>query len=150
MRCLLVWLFALVMSTSAGAQWLHHPDPTIPRLKDGKPDLSAPVPRTSDDRPDLSGVWQVEPSPPEEIQRVFGENSAGTAVLDASVPRVKYRLNILADFKRDEEPMRPEAAALFRQRLETLGKDMPTSHCCREACPFPPRSRRSNSFRRRA
>jgi hypothetical protein len=136
MRCRLAGLLALLMSTSAGAQWLNHPDPTIPRLEDGKPNLSAAAPRTSDGKPDLSGVWQVEPSTPEEIQRVFAGNSTGTAPLDPTVPRVKYRLNILADFKREEEPMRPEAAALFQQRLQTLGKDIPTSHCLPGGIPF--------------
>jgi hypothetical protein len=82
MRCRLAGLLALLMSTSAGAQWLNHPDPTIPCLEDGKPNLSAAAPRTSDGKPDLSGVWQVEPSPPEEIQRVFAGNSTGTAPLD--------------------------------------------------------------------
>src|SRR5215472_12762308 len=30
---------------------------TIPRLPDGKPNLSAPAPRTADGKPDLSGLW---------------------------------------------------------------------------------------------
>ncbi len=32
-------------------------DTGLPRLLDGKPDLSAPAPRTPDGKPDLSGLW---------------------------------------------------------------------------------------------
>jgi hypothetical protein len=38
------------------AQWLDFRTPGIPRLADGKPDLTAPAPRTVDGRPDLSGL----------------------------------------------------------------------------------------------
>ena len=41
------------------AQWLNHRTPGIPRLADGRPNLSAAAPRTADGRPDLSGVWEV-------------------------------------------------------------------------------------------
>ena len=41
----------------AGAQWLDHPTPNIPRTPDGKPNLSAPAPRGTDGHPDLSGTW---------------------------------------------------------------------------------------------
>ena len=44
-------------TVSAEAQWLKYPTPGIPRLPDGKPDLSAPAPRTADGKPDLSGLW---------------------------------------------------------------------------------------------
>ena len=39
---------ALVCASSAraAAQWINYPTPGIPRLPDGKPNLSAPAPRT--------------------------------------------------------------------------------------------------------
>ena len=43
----------------AAAQWINHPTPGIPRTKDGKPDLAAPVPRTPERKPDLSGHWSI-------------------------------------------------------------------------------------------
>ena len=47
------------VSNSAGAQWINHPTPGIPRTADGKPDLTAPTPRASDGKPDLSGIWAM-------------------------------------------------------------------------------------------
>jgi hypothetical protein len=47
-------------SATIGAQWLNYPAPGIPRLPDGKPNLSAPTPRSADGKPDLSGLWESE------------------------------------------------------------------------------------------
>jgi len=46
------------VAAPAAAQWLHVPQPGIPRTADGTPDLTAPAPRTPDGKPDLSGIWQ--------------------------------------------------------------------------------------------
>jgi hypothetical protein len=53
----------------AHGQWLNHATPGIPRLPDGKPDLSAPVPRTMDGTPDLSGIWLSEWGPGCPVER---------------------------------------------------------------------------------
>ena len=71
---ILGFLFAGAIS-SASAQWLNYRDPKTPRTKDGKPNLSAPVLHTNG-KPDLSGVCQTEPTPPEEMRRLFGDLSA--------------------------------------------------------------------------
>ena len=56
----LVTITALVLLSAAShAQWVNHPTPGIPRLPDGKPNLSAPAPRLADGHPDLSGIWDV-------------------------------------------------------------------------------------------
>jgi hypothetical protein len=41
----------LLLATVADAQWLNHPSPAIPRLPDGKPNLSAPAPTAPDGPP---------------------------------------------------------------------------------------------------
>jgi hypothetical protein len=51
-------LLGLLSATSSEAQWINYPTPGIPRLPDGKPNLSAPAPRTADGKPDLSGLWE--------------------------------------------------------------------------------------------
>src|ERR1700693_311969 len=112
----LLVLFAL-LSTGAQAQWLNYSPPGTPRTRDGKPNLTAPAPRAADGKPDLSGVWQTELVNPRDS--VLGESFQ--FVVPGDDPRTfsKYFWNILADFKPEEAPMRPEAAELFRKNGTT-------------------------------
>jgi hypothetical protein len=66
-------ILAFAVSVPLAGQWLNYRDPAIPRTRDGKPNLLAPVPRASDGKPDLSGVWQVEPTLPAEMTRLLGD-----------------------------------------------------------------------------
>ena len=50
---------AILFSAPAFAQWTNAKTPGIPRLADGKPNLSALAPRTADGKPDLTGIWQA-------------------------------------------------------------------------------------------
>ncbi|PYR83638.1 MAG: hypothetical protein DMG19_18570 [Acidobacteria bacterium] len=130
----------LAYATCAQAQWLNHPDPRIPRTRDGKPNLMAPTPRASNGKPDLSGVWQAYASEPGEMLRLLqGPAPRSVNQIDPGIDLQtfsKYFLNVLADFKPGEEPMRPEAAALLKQRGQSQGKDVPTSHCLPGGVPF--------------
>jgi hypothetical protein len=49
----------LLMSAASHAQWVTRKTPGIPRLPDGKPNLSAPAPRLPDGHPDFAGIWDV-------------------------------------------------------------------------------------------
>ena len=95
-RLLLVGVVIPVAAAGVQGQWLNHPDPRIPRLPDGKPNLSAPAPRTADGKPDLSGVWRL---------------GIGWA----------YSLNIAADLQ--SRDIAPSADALYRKRMANLGAD---------------------------
>jgi hypothetical protein len=95
-------------STTVGAQWIDHPTPGIPRLPDGKPNLSAPAPRTPDGKPDLSGIWR----------------GAGPI----------YRFNIAQDLK--TEDIQPWAEALFLKRVRDSRKDSPLARCLPVSVPF--------------
>jgi len=105
-------LVVLSLTLSAGvleAQWLKEPTKGIPRTKDGKPNLEAPSPRAADGKPDLSGLWRFDSG--------------------------AYGGNVFADLKPDE--MRPGVDALYKQRMEDLGKDDPSTFRC---LPSGPRS----------
>jgi len=123
----------LTMSTHA--QWLHYPTPGTPRTRDGTPNLAAKTPRASNGKPDLSGVWQAAYAPPGDNERLFGDVFRDF-VVPGDDPRTfsKYRLNILADFKPEEAPMRPEAAALLRKHSQSR-KDSPSTRCVPQGIP---------------
>jgi hypothetical protein len=113
----LLLLFAF-LSIGAHAQWLNYPTPGTPRTRDGKPNLTAPAPRAANGKPDLSGVWMHERTPLAELKRLFGDHAGDVNVPGMEIETVsKYGVNILADFKPEEAPMRPQAAEIFRRRF---------------------------------
>src|ERR1700693_938821 len=131
---LLAAVLALLPAT-AHAQWLNYPAPGTPRTRDGKLNLAAKAPRAPNGKPDLSGVWQAEYAPLGENERLFG-GVFKDFVVPGDDPRTfsKYRLNILADFKPEEAPMRPEAAALLRKHSQGR-KDSPSTRCVPQGIP---------------
>jgi len=105
---------------SAHAQWLNYPAPGTPRTRDGKPNLTAPAPRAANGKPNLSGVWQVEPTPSQELKRLFGDLSVENVLGDTSTAYSKYLVNILVDFKPGDTPLRPEFADIVHQRAKEV------------------------------
>ncbi len=117
----------------AGAQWLNYPTPRTPLTRDGKPNLSAKAPRTYKGKPDLSGVWMIQPPAEGELERLFGGRIGKQVEGDDPRTFSKYFHNLLIDFNKGEEPIRPEAAALAARRVETM--DTPQSHCLPHGLP---------------
>lgn len=111
MRSMAILLLAGVMPVAA--QWLDYTSRRTPRTKDGKPDLTAPAPRVNG-KPDLSGVWQAERTPVSEFRQALGEGFIREQVdfNDAT----KYALDVFWGLKPEEVPLRPEAAAILKQR----------------------------------
>jgi len=96
-----------LVATLAGtlsAQWDPYPWKNMPRTPDGKVDVKAPPRRTADGHPDLSGFW-----------------------IPAS--GVKYLLNLAADMKPDQIPLKSSGQAVYQERIETNGKDHPGVRC---------------------
>ena len=104
-----VLIMAFVTLAAASAQWIKYPTPGIPRTADGKPDLTAPAPKTAAGTPDLSGLWKA--------------------------PNGKYLANLAADLKPEDAPFQPWAAALYKQRVDSLAKDRPTTNCLPHGIP---------------
>src|SRR5262245_56741701 len=107
-RAAAVSAFVCVLSATAGAQWINYPTPGLPRLPDGKPNLSAAAPRTADGKPDLTGVWR------------------GAGPL--------YRFNIAQDLNPGD--IQPWAEELFLKRVRDSRKDSPLAHCKPVSVPF--------------
>jgi hypothetical protein len=122
-------------AVSANAQWLNQPDKGIPRLPDGKPNLSAPAPRAPNGKPDLSGVWEAQAVVPGEVRRVIRDPNQVDPAVDLDTAS-KYFMNIFADYKAGEEPMRPEARAILGPRMQAMGKGNPSTQCLPAGIPF--------------
>src|SRR5579863_3952783 len=124
-------LIPLATAPSSAGQWLNHPTPGIPRNSDGKPNLSAATPRAADGKPDLSGLWQTAAAPPELLKRLIPEATNGAG----EEPLSQYFINIFADFKPEDVPLRPAAAEQFRKRAQNFSQESPLPHCLPEGMP---------------
>jgi hypothetical protein len=102
---------AVALSTPAVAQWIDYPAPGVPRLPNGKPNLSAPAPRTADGKPDLSGIWQA--------------GRAGQYGYDYNVDQ-----NLPAG------SVTPWAESVRKQRVQDFRKDSPLAQCRPVSIPF--------------
>lgn len=110
LRILLLGVFILE-SNPALAQWIDYPAPGVPRLANGKPNLTAPAPKTPDGKPDLSGIWQG--------------GRAGQYGFDYDVAQKLAPGELL-----------PAAIALRQQRVQDFRKESPLAHCFPVSIPF--------------
>lgn len=104
------------LAVCAHARWLNYPDPRTARTKDGKPNFLAPA-RRMNAKPDLSGLWEADETPRSELDRVLG---SGFFDIQIDVPKLsKYVINLLWDFKPENDPSRPEVLDLLKQLGES-------------------------------
>jgi hypothetical protein len=110
-------LSTMALVSPASAQWDPRSAPGIPRDAKGEPDLNAPAPRTADGKPDLSGVWQG-----------MGASGAGQQPAEPSGPPVAAFRDVAQNMK-EGLPLKPEGAAVLKERRDNNSKDNPEAHC---------------------
>src|SRR5262245_61787380 len=93
----------LLTVAPAYAQWPEVKTTGIPRLANGKPDLSATPLRTADGHPDLSGIWDVG--------------------------NMTYFHDLAIGLKSGEVQLTPWAAAIQKQRRDRDHVDDPYGYC---------------------
>jgi hypothetical protein len=131
-QCAVIGILLAGALACADAQWLNYPDPRTPRTKDGKPNLTAPTPRLNG-KLDLSGVWQSERTPDREYEAVLGKGFTALQVDTHDIN--KYVLNVFWGMKPDDEPLRPEAASIFKRRQGTP-HEYPHTQCLPGSIPL--------------
>jgi hypothetical protein len=99
---------AVLLASSASAQYLKLRDPKAPRLPDGSVNLTAPAPRLPDGKIDLGGIW----------------NAADGRFLTNIARRAGFTA-----------PFTPWGAALFKERQDTEGRDRPAGRCLPHTIP---------------
>lgn len=114
-----VALLCTMFGAPTWAQWIHYPTAGIPRTQDGKPDLKAPAPRSTDGNVDISGIWLR--------QRGINTPASNPQGLPG---RLTYFMPADAVI-----PLRPEAAALYKQRSDNLGAGRPSERCLPHGIP---------------
>jgi hypothetical protein len=107
-RALLMVAAMGLVASAAPAQYLKHPDPRVPRLPDGRPNMEAPAPRAADGRIDLSGLWN--------------------AVDGRFLTNIGRRAGI-------EVPFQPWAEQVFKERQANEGRDRPSGFCLPKTIP---------------
>jgi hypothetical protein len=122
-RLILIATLILLTSFMAEAQWPDFKDPAAPRTPDGKVNMTGPVPRVNG-KPDLSGIWQAE-GDPRAPGGLFGLGESLNS---------RYFRDVLADFKRGEEPLTPEGAELLRRNTQP-GVVGPSLRCLPDGVP---------------
>jgi hypothetical protein len=108
-KLLALWCCALA---PVSAQWLDYPTKGVPRLPNGKANLSAPAPKQADGHPDLSGLWLGDQWGP-----------AGKRPDPPNAPRAA------------PPPMFPWAQKVFDERRANSIKDDPEARCMPQGVP---------------
>src|SRR5712692_2054504 len=118
----------VLLSVGAHAQWVGYKVAGVPRMSDGKPNLTAPVPRVNG-KPDLSGIWIPIPAKIGEAVGLVPVEADLAVPGDDARQMSKYFFSTLADYKL-EDIMTPAGI----QKWQSGGR--PTPACTTDTPPM--------------
>ena len=134
MKTLVTLSLAMACAVSLSAQWPHYKRADVPRLPDGKVNLTAPAPTFFDGHPDLSGVWE-NPGWREGAAASGVITGVGGAPTTRSEPARRGPAPMIAAFFELGSmvpgglPYQPWAKELKDKRTKENAKDNPDAHC---------------------
>jgi hypothetical protein len=134
MRLFLTLSLAAMLAVSLSAQWPHYKRADVPRLPDGKVNLTGPAPKFFDGHPDLSGVWE-NPGWREGAAASGVITGVGGAPTTRSEPARRGPAPLIAAFFELGSmvpgglPYQPWAKELKDKRTRENAKDNPDAHC---------------------
>jgi hypothetical protein len=115
-------VMGLAVQATVGAQWLVVKTPDVPRLPNGKANLTAPAPRAPDGHPDLSGLWMTASTTPCPDLIRDGQDCQEKDIPSQQAINIGYGLP-------GGLPYQPWAAALVKERSAAFSRDDPHTHC---------------------
>jgi len=133
---LVVGIIISLICSPLSAQWLNYPTAGIPRLQDGKPNLTAPAPRTADGKPDLSGIWGLACP----VANAVNGTITGANVYCATEVSVPAEFFNFGNSIKDGLPYQPWAAEVVRKTRAAGRPNDPLSRC------YPPGMVRLETF----
>ena len=121
MRRSLTLIALLAAAISIDAQWASYPDPSTPRTRDGKPNLTAAAPRTNG-KPDLSGVWQAQRGPASAYEGILG--AAGAQVQVDLLDTTPSYIDLFVGTKPADEPLTEAGKAAFARNRASVSPSL--------------------------
>jgi hypothetical protein len=129
---------SIIFCTPLAAQWFKYPAAGVPRLANGKVNMSAPAPRLADGKPDLSGIWTTaEPnarrtsalsSPKQQAAASRETPSPEDEQPPADATASRQMANIGIDLP-GGLPYQPWLVPIVKERTDNLAKDDPHIKC---------------------
>jgi len=115
-----------ICATPIFAQWEKRPNPSVPRLANGQPNLDAPTPKAADGHPDLSGLWTRAPG--DGRGRGRGANATPPAPPPPGTPSVAT-FGDLGTNMPGGLPLTPWGDELKKKRMALDSKENPDANC---------------------
>jgi hypothetical protein len=98
----------LVAAMLSSGQWINEPARGVPRTRDGKPNLTAPVPRANG-KADFTGLWQTHTAAAGEIEKIVPDLGQSAVPGDDATTFSKYLFDVMADYPADDVKLTADA-----------------------------------------